>query len=273
MPGYNRAILVKDPDPTAPMFLSEQALSRGAKSCLVWDHRGECPHDLPPMLDIMPTTYAPGSKLNMKKRKVGSSSSAALNLFAADESQPNVSERKSLRTLDVVRRLQHNDEFLKDRHEELQPHPSKKPCANLWRWQSNHFDLRHEEAADVRSPLQIAQDIAREEERKRHEAFQQHLREVAKYRAVNRIGLRHPQAPNEHMSPRVPQPPEPAELRATGPYAPKPPRATTRRPNTGRGAATTLPSSSAAVHSEQRPMSSRVRHRIASLADKFLATS
>jgi hypothetical protein len=191
---------------------------------------------------------------------------------------------RGLRSIDTTRALLGDPKFLKSDGDDIgaaqSPRHHKRPCV-MWEWQREHFDLRHEEHADVRSPLQVQQDAERQLERQRRLAFLQHLRHEAKYRPVNRVTLRRaPEgpmvSPPDHRPSTAPKRPPPlprilptAAIRgvrdADVPLVPAPPN---RRDADTAGVADS--GTRQAPAPPQRALSARVKQRIASLATEFL---
>jgi hypothetical protein len=303
MARYGEPIPVPDPPEESPRFVSTKNDSFATRECLVWQ-RGALPEAAtdvggedaqhPLHYNLVPAVLATrqvasGQRPFMRKKRTQAAPGATVKsdpLGVVEGTSPDRHHR-GLRTLNTTRQLLGNPTFLESRGEVEERVRTKPP---LWDWQKAAFDLRHDEHRDVRSPLQIAQDAQRDEDRRRTAAFQEHLRRQARYRPVNRVPLRKgaeggpPTAATVAAAPHVesslskpraasargPRPPPLPQTLPTSALRPAPPRHSTTA-GTDILAAASNANSSVHPPSTPRPiLSARVRNRIAEMADTFL---
>ena len=277
---------VADPPETPPAYVSTRNASDATRRCLVWDHDVLAPaeDERNTSFDLLPSVArmnVNASRPLMRKRRGPQALPATCDLFSIQPSDALTSRRKGgVRLLSTTRAMVGDPHYLEGDEEAEAAKGHKKKCSDLWEWQRHAFNLRHEEAADIRSPLQVAQDAAREEDRKRAVAFQQHLKRQAMYQSVNRVALRKappgpvlspPDHPSVAFAPKPP--PLPKQLPTFDIAAVRRIQAAgaerTKEWNTAPLAAAKKPST-VPSDSPRKVLSARVREKINQLAAEFL---
>ena len=253
-------------DDVVPEYCTMRNLSAGALLALSWQRSmppGTAP---PPTADILPQdANASTCRRVQRKKAVAAQNEESTRVEGENEVG---TPRRGVRSLSAVRVLTANPKLLRDSAPES-AQAGKKPCVDMWKWQHSEFDLRHELVKDARSKTQVRADRQRDANRARLRDFHAHLKTVAQRQSANRVPLRkfpqtvgpaaaHVEAADVATFAAVPRPP------------PMPPLVVPTRPLTGRPSRPAKPPAATAASDSHRPMSSRVRSRIAELANTFL---